>query len=229
MLSRKRNWEKARLAPIPALPAKATFKPKFNLPKLDSYRGRLKASYWAKWKSRKLNGNSRDKSWVSAAEMRELQLRAGLGKSHLMEEVCERLEYGADLGVEGRGRLKTRVQNAESVYENGYAVSDALQEGIQDGYLAGPYTEEEVEELLGSEFSINLMNTRPKPNGKLRIIIDASAPHDRDESVPGWLWNPDLPDLPTVRGPCSLGGVCRFGSGRALESVCGQSGGSGRF
>ena len=37
------------------------------------------------------------------------------------------------------------------------------------------------------------MEARPKPNGKLRIIVDASSPHDRDESVPSWLWNPELP------------------------------------
>ena len=40
--ARKRRWEEAKLTPNPAPPAKAEFKPKFNLPKLDSYKGRLK-------------------------------------------------------------------------------------------------------------------------------------------------------------------------------------------
>ena len=215
MLRRKRNWEEAKLTPNLALPPKAAYKPKFDLPKLENYQGKLKASYWARWKSRKLNGKSKDKSWVSAKEMRRLAERAGMGKSFLIDRVCERLENGADLGVEGRGRLKTRVRNASSVYENGYAVSDSLQEGIQDGYLTGPYTEEEVERLLGSEFSINPMNTRPKPNGKMRIIIDASAPHDLDDSVPGWLWNPAIPGssnstIDVSKFPATMSSVAKF-------------------
>ena len=215
LLKRKRNWEEAKLAPNTTLPPKAVFKPKFDLPKLSNYRGQLKASYWAKWKSRKLSGKSQDKSWVSSSEMRKLSERAGMGRSELLERVCDRLEKGADIGVEGRGRLRTRVNNASSVFDNGYAVSDSLQEGIVDGYLTGPYTYEEVEKLLGSEFSINPMNTRPKPNGKMRIIIDASAPHDQDESVPGWLWNPELPGssnstIDVGKFPAKMSSVAKF-------------------
>ena len=215
LLRRKRSWEEAQLAPNPALPPKAAFKPKFGLPKLNNYRGQLKASYWSKWKSRKLNHKSVDKSWVSALEMRKLSERASMGRSDRLERVCERLEKGADIGVEGRGRLKTRVNNASSVFDNGYAVSDSLQEGIMDGYLTGPYTYEEVENLLGKEFSINPMNTRPKPNGKMRIIIDASAPHDQDESIPGWLWNPDLPGssnstIDVSKFPAKMSSVAKF-------------------
>ena len=215
LLRRKRNWEEAKLVPIPALPPKAVFKPKFDLPNLSDYRGQLKASYWAKWRSRKMHARSKDSSWVSPVEMRKLADRAKMGRSDLMERVCERLENGANTGVEGRGRLKTRVKNTESVYENGFAVSDSLQEGIIDGYLTGPYTFEEVEKLLGSEFSINPMNTRPKPNGKLRIIIDASAPHDQDESVPGWIWNPDFPGssnstVDVSKFPAKMSSVAKF-------------------
>ena len=215
LLKRKRTWEEAKLTPNPALPPKAVFRPKYGLPKLENYRGQLKASYWARWRGRKLGSKATDKSWVSAEGMRDLHRRAGMGKSDLLEKVCDRLDNGADIGVEGRGRLKTRVKNAPSVYENGFAVSDALQEGLIDGYLAGPYTWEEVEKLLGPEFSTNPMNTRPKPNGKLRIIIDASAPHDKDESVPGWFWNPDLPgssnsSIDVKQFPAKMSSVGKF-------------------
>ena len=215
MRARKRRWEEAKLAPNPAPPAKAEFKPKFNLPKLNSYRGRLKASYWAKWKSRKFRPGSNDKSWVSSKALKDLARRAGSGKSDLLERVCERLDNGANIGVEGRGRLKTRVENSSSVYENGFAVSDTLQESITTGCLTGPYTFEEVEELLGNDFSINPMSTRPKPNGKLRLVIDASAPHDKDDSVPGWLWNPQLPGssnstIDINQFPAKMSSVARF-------------------
>ena len=64
LLRRKRDWKEAELAPNLVLPPKKAFKPKFDLPKLGSYKGQLKAGYWAKWKSRKLSARSTDKIWV---------------------------------------------------------------------------------------------------------------------------------------------------------------------
>ena len=193
MIERKRAWKEATLFPLPSQPPLAVFKAKYGLPKLDNYMGKFKAGYWAKWHTRKFTKQSKDKSWVSSTGLRDLASRAGLRDQDLVERVCERLENGAYTGVEGRGRLPTRVANSPSVYEHGFAVSDALQEGVEDGYLTGPYTEEELVELLGPEFSVNPLSCRPKPNGKQRIIVDASAPHDEDESVPGWIWSPELP------------------------------------
>ena len=46
---------------------------------------------------------------------------------------------------------------------------------------------------MGPDFSVNKMSCREKPNGKMRLIVDASSPHDEDESVPGWIWSPELP------------------------------------
>ena len=108
--------------------------------------GKFKANYWAKWRMRKLTRRSKDRSWVSASGLRDLASRAGLRDQDLVERVCERLENGAYTGVHGRGRLPTRVANSSSVYEHGFAVSDALQEGVEDGYLTGPYSEEELVE-----------------------------------------------------------------------------------
>ena len=43
LLRRKRNWKEAELAPNPVLPPKKVFKPKFDLPKLGSYKGRVES------------------------------------------------------------------------------------------------------------------------------------------------------------------------------------------
>ena len=193
MRGRKRAWQEATLFSLPPLPAMAVFTPKYKLPRLETYRGVFKASYWAKWTTRKLTKLSSDKSWVSGPGMRDLAERAGLRDQDLVDRVCDRLENGAHTGVEGRGRLPTRVPNSPSVYEHGFAVSDALQEGIEDGYLTGPYTLEELVKLVGPDFTVNPLGCRPKPNGKQRIIVDASAPHDQQDSVPGWIWSPELP------------------------------------
>ena len=193
MRGRKRAWEEAKGTILPPVPEKKKFVPRFNLPVLQSYQGVFKAGFWAKWKTRKLSPGSTDRSWVSSKALRELARSAGMGDSLLVERVCARLEKGAEIGVEGRGRLPTRMSNSPTVYEHGQAVTDALQEGIADGYLAGPFTQEELEALVGDDFSVNPMSCREKPNGKQRIIVDASAPHDDDESVPGWIYSPEKP------------------------------------
>ena len=215
MRGRKRLWQEAMDSPLPQLPPMATFSPKFDLPKLDCYRGELKASYWAKWLTRKMTRQSKDKSWVSASALRDLATKAGLRDQGLVDRVCHRLQDGADTGTMGRGRLPTNVRNSPTLYENGYAVSDSLQEGIVDGYLSGPYNKEELVELLGPDYTVNPMGIKPKPNGKLRMIVDASSPHDEDESVPGWLWNPELPGsvnstIDMSRFPARMSSVAKF-------------------
>ena len=50
------------------------------------------------------------------------------------------------------------------MYEHGFAVSDALQEGIEDGYLTGPYTLEELVKLVGPDFTVNPLECRPQTN-----------------------------------------------------------------
>ena len=193
MKGRKRAWEEARDTPLPPVPEKKKFVPRFNLPKLGSYQGTFKATFWAKWITRKMMPGSKDKSWVSPKALRELAVSSGMRDSFLIDRVCMRLENGVEIGVEGRGRLSTRLKNSPTVYQQGQAVTDALQEGIVDGYISGPYTQEELEALVGDDFSVNPMSCREKPNGKQRIIVDASAPHDEDEMVPGWIFSPEKP------------------------------------
>ena len=51
--------------------------------------------------------------------------------------------------------------------------------------------EEELESL--GPYTVNPIGVRVKPNGKIRVIVDASSPYDEDEWTPGWIWNPSLP------------------------------------
>ena len=193
MKGRKRDWQEAMENSLPPLPEKKKFSPRFDLPELASYEGKFKAEYWSKWVVRKMRKTSTDKSWVSHVELRKLAEKSGMRDRFMMERVCSRLEKGAEVGVEGRGRLPTRGKNSPTVYEHGHAVADALQEGIVEGYLTGPYSEEELVALVGKDFTVSPMSCREKPNGKQRIIVDASAPYDKDISVPGWLWSPEKP------------------------------------
>ena len=200
---------------LPPLPLKAEFKPKFDLPRMIDYTGVLRASYWAKWRKRGLSRLVPGKSWVSASALRDLTVRAGLRDFDLVDRVCHRLEHGAAIGVKGRGRLPTRVRNSATVYEHGYAISDALHEWVVDGLAAGPLLPEEVEDALGPDYTVNPMGCRPKPNGKLRLIVDASSPHDQDETVPTWLWSPGLPGsvnstIDVSKFPARMSSVAKF-------------------
>lgn len=168
MRKRKREWREAVDIPIPTLPEKKKFVPRYDLPKLESYMGKFDEQYWKKWHVRKMVRGEEDKSWVDPVELRKLGERSGLRDRFLLDRVCDRLKKGVEVGVEGRGRLCTRMRNSPTVYEHGHAVSEALQEGIMEGYITGPYSEGELVELVGKDFSVNPMSCREKPNGKQR-------------------------------------------------------------
>ena len=215
MLSRKRTWQEAMSLSLPPLPQKMEFEPKFKLPKLDNYYGVLKASYWTNWSKTNVTKLKNDKSWVCPVKMKDLATRARLKDKSMINRVCSRLAHGAELGVEGRGRLPTRGKNSATVYENGFAMADALQEAIMDGYMAGPYMVDELVAILGPDYTINPMNIKFKPNGRIRLIIDASSPHDRDDSVPSWIWNPKLPGsinstIDLSKFPTRMSSLARF-------------------
>lgn len=170
----------------------AIFKPKFQFPKLSSYEGKFEEEYWSKWKKVSLKEALPNKSWVDPDKLRDLARRAGFKDQDMVDQVCGRLEQGARVGAEGRARLPTRHPNSSTIYEFGDRVSDSLQEAIVDGTMAGPLTEEELSSRW-PDFSVNPLGGRLKVNGKLRIIVDASSPHDKNETAPPWFFNPELP------------------------------------
>ena len=184
--------QKATRTGLPTEPGLVDFHPKHCLQKLEDYSLCVfPAQYWSKWKKRSLDMLLPGSSWVSAQGLRDLAERAQFPHYSMLDRVCERLENGAKVGCEGRGRLPTVAKNARSVFEYGDRVSDALQTWVCEGIAAGPLREEELARL--GDFTVNPLGGKLKPNGKMRVLVDASSPHDRDESVPGWIWNPDLP------------------------------------
>ena len=85
------------------------------------------------------------------------------------------------------------MRNSKTIYQFGFQVSDTLQEWVEEGLVAGPLLPDEVEAALGADYTVNPMGAKQKDNGKIRITVDASSPHDVDESVPSWIWSPQLP------------------------------------
>ena len=87
-----------------------------------------------------------------------------------LDHVCNMLEHGAKLGVEAEGRWPSFEPNSKSIMEYGDRVADSLQTGILDGYIAGPFTKEEVDKIWPEGYKVSPIMVRLKPTGQARII-----------------------------------------------------------
>lgn len=178
---------------LPPIPAPAEFKSKNGLPVLDDYSQEVfPEEYWSNWYKKSFREMGEVRSWVDSARLRDLAMRAGYTDLAKLDLVCRRLEEGAKLGVTGRGRLPTECGNSKKIVEYGERIGDAIQSWIlEDPPTAfGPLRREE---LPWGEFSISPLGCKVRWDGKVRPIVDASSPRDNDTTVPGWLWDPQLP------------------------------------
>ena len=165
----REEWEEA-------LPLK-TFKPKCkNLDILEDYSGSpdLGDEYWSKWD--KKDYLHRQGSMVDHEALERVATRLGYKDMGKVKYICDFLEHGASLGVEGEGRMPSMGQNNATCYQFGSRVADSLQAGINDGHLCGPLTREEVDNIWPEGVKVSPMMVRLKPNGSARIIMDMSWP-----------------------------------------------------
>ena len=189
------NWTLAMTAPVAPLPPPKVHTFKYQLPRLPSYAAEdVPEDYWDSWWKRPLGlAMAEEKSWIDPERLRQAALKRGMPEGETLKFICTMLRDGAILGCEGRGRLPTRSCNSKKVLKHGHVICDTLQDWVVQGIAAGPLTLADVEEVFGDSYTVNALNTRPKPNGSLRIIVDMSGPYDDDPSVPGWIYAPTLP------------------------------------
>ena len=110
--------------------------------------------------------------------------------SDLVETVLNDLEHGADIGATGGARLPTKEENARSAFTYRDRLQEALQELILQGAIIGPLFEEEVEI---KEIKVHAMDTKLKPTGKVRSLVDCSKPRLESSATLGYMYNPDYP------------------------------------
>lgn len=109
---------------------------------------------------------------VNATELRNLATRYGLGSHNLLDEICNDLTFGANIGCRGHFRSPSKSTNAPSSYEFGPHVSDAIADWIKKGFAFGPVTLDEVP----AGIKLNGIMCKQKPNGSVRIILNLSSP-----------------------------------------------------
>ena len=115
-------------------------------------------------------------SWICPEKVKEVASNLGYsGNEERLVRVIDRLEKGCNIGCRGTGRLPTRHPNSKTAEEHGERVADALQGWISDGLCYGPLEETD---LPWEDFTVNPITVKIKPNGKARICIDMSAPHN---------------------------------------------------
>lgn len=170
--------EKASEVEMDIEPPPKEFKKKcLNLETLDSYdEDELEAnsSWWSQWVRNPLDSNYNGPK-LSSCEVRKVAEEVGYKWKSKVKEICLVMDQGADLGILGEGRWKTEGSNTANAICDGEKLMDSLQASILLGHIRGPLTKDEVSEL--GTIKVIPMDTRPKPNGSSRIIINMSNPH----------------------------------------------------
>ena len=131
--------------------------------------------YWSRWTKR--DYNPRKGSMVDHNMLRKIAEELNFKDLTKLDHICNMLENGAKLGVEAEGRWPSFEPNSKSIMEYGDRVADSLQMGILDGYIAGPFTKQEVDKIWPEGYKVSPIMVRLKPTGQARIIMDLSAPH----------------------------------------------------
>ena len=152
----------------PQDPPRKIFKPKVDLPILDSYQEGAGPEFWEKFPS---NLKFPGKSMIDPDALERL-LKKYKVVSPLIEPVLNDLRYGAALGCRGDARKPTRSSNAPSALEFGRETTDAVAAWVLNGFVYGPVDISDVP--AGAK--INGIMCKLKPNGAVRVINNMSSP-----------------------------------------------------
>ena len=162
-------------------PPVVTWKPKCPmLPILDDYSGLAPPGYWDLWPKNTPTDIYNRSSWISHAELNALAQELKYPLPLNLAWAVKTLKEGADIGVEGAGRLAFAGKNYATAVAGGKLLCDAMCDWVSKGLVLGPYA---PDELPFSDPRISPMSLAPKPNGAGRICVDMSAPHLPSDKV----------------------------------------------
>ena len=165
-------WVQERLAsPDPELPPLKRFKPKYHLPVLNDYRVTADNRYWRYWQKQTWETGKALKSQIDPEVLKQMAIDTGFHDTKLLEQVYNDLKSGANIGCSEEYRVASTATNALSAHEQGEKVSEAICEWIDQGYAIGPMNREDIPFPW---IKVSGLMTRPKPNGKVRVILNQS-------------------------------------------------------
>ena len=170
-------------------PPLKVFKPKnLNIPILERYPTGvdLGENYWSSWRCNPYRAEKG--SLMDHTQIARIADEVGYERAAKVEKIISTLRDGADLGIEGEGRWPSEGVNDPSVEVYGARIGDALQTGIDIGYMYGPI---HPDEMPLEDIKVSPMTVRLKPNGSGRIIINLSWPRSDWELGDGWVLSPN--------------------------------------
>ena len=104
-----------KVCDIPPIPIQQKiFKPKFLLPRLDSYQIAAPDWYWQLFPK---NYNSPATSLINPDRVRELAELCQYPDTENLEVIVNNIRNGADIGCKGKFRKASRARNAMSSFE----------------------------------------------------------------------------------------------------------------
>ena len=146
-----------------------TFKPKYNLPVLQSYKLPAPLQFWDKFPK---NLQQPAVSSICADTLRSMLIETKFPNTALAHLICDELKSGAKIGCVDPFRLPSRASNAPSAYEFGPHVTDAIADWTTKKFAYGPVPLH----LVPCNAKFSGIMTKPKPDGSVRIILNLSAP-----------------------------------------------------
>ena len=158
------------LKPIPEVKLKV-FVSKYEDMKLEDFAKdpgevfwkKVKRADWEEMKDRKAN--------IDVVKLEELARKTDFPNEAILEKILSDLREGARIGVKEEYRVSSSSTNAPSAIEHGQEVTEALLDWLEDGFVIGPFSKEEVP---FEKMKLSGLMCRMKPNGKARIIINLS-------------------------------------------------------
>ena len=166
------NWTLLTPEPPPPVEAEKVYK---AMKKRLSYKGEFEEEWWEAFKRFDLPDTVQH--WIQRDKLIEEAEKVGY-VSEKYTLLLQWLKDGVNIGCEKEtARMATVGENMESAFTHGEALTDTIQSWCDMGICAGPYTKKELEDMGFRNIKINPMQVRVKVNGKLRIILDLSAPH----------------------------------------------------
>ena len=187
--NRKRRWDQAFLEvdrqrgqDVPPLPHKKIFRSRFCLPLLKRYDVEPDNSYWDKWPKIGYDGAQDIKTSIKADVLERLANESGYLCTDLLRKIISDIRDGASLGVTQGSDVPSDSTNAPSAYSAGAHISDAICKMIKDGFVMGPFDEEN---LPFRENRFSGIMSKMKPDGTARMILNLSrgTPHSVNSGI----------------------------------------------
>ena len=144
-----------------------------ELPILEDYVVDPGVEFWDKFPVNKNEcGGSPFKINVKKLESLVMSTDPDFSTLALLKEVIKDVENGCDLAV-GDGYKKQVSKNAPSCLARGPQITDMLAKGVKDGIILGPLKSKP------KNATINSLQTADRPDGKVRLIVNYSAPRGK--------------------------------------------------